>query len=106
MRLTPAPTRIAVAATLPLLVLLVAPRVAAAGEYSVAACQADSLSFSTRAFVDAAGQPDQVVAGEDHVHAAILPMARKLDWQVRHASMIASHLLRVFRYSSSASTAA
>jgi hypothetical protein len=54
MRLTPAPTRIAIATTLSVLVLLAAPRVAAAGEYSVAACQADSLSFSTRAFVDVA----------------------------------------------------
>jgi hypothetical protein len=45
-------TRGAVAGALYVLVILAAPRAAAAGQYSVAACQADQLGFSTRAFVD------------------------------------------------------
>jgi hypothetical protein len=39
-------------AMLSVLVALAAPRAADAGQYSVAACQADQLGFSTRAFVD------------------------------------------------------
>jgi hypothetical protein len=45
-------TRGAVAGALSVLVILAAPGAAAAGQYSVAACQADQLGFSTRAFVD------------------------------------------------------
>jgi hypothetical protein len=45
-------SRFALVSVLCLALLLMLPRPAAAGEYSVAACQADSLSFSTRAFVD------------------------------------------------------
>ena len=52
MRKIPSLTRCAIPGVLLLLVLLVGPGVAAAGEYSVAACQADPLGYSTRAFDD------------------------------------------------------
>ena len=52
MRKTPRLTRCLVPGVLSVLVLLVAPGAAVAGEYSVAACQADQLGFSTRAFDD------------------------------------------------------
>jgi hypothetical protein len=45
-------TRGAVAGAVFVLVILAAPGVAAAGQYSVAACQSDQLGFSTRAFAD------------------------------------------------------
>ena len=45
-------TRCAFASAICLDMVLILPRPADAGEYSVATCQADSLTFSTRAFVD------------------------------------------------------
>ena len=45
-------TRCAFASAICLALVLILPRPADAGEYSVATCQADSLTFSTRAFVD------------------------------------------------------
>jgi hypothetical protein len=45
-------TQGAAAGALCLVVILAAPRAATAGQYSVAACQADQLGFSTRAFAD------------------------------------------------------
>jgi hypothetical protein len=100
MRLTPAPTRIAVAVTLSLLVLLVAPRVAAAGEYSVAACQADSLGFSTRAFVDVATRgmstatllelpTDGELADRDIVPMHRVPCVGPV-WRFRSSSIVAA----------------
>jgi hypothetical protein len=53
---TPRLTRSVIPGVLALLLLLVAPGAAVAGEYSVAACQADALGFSTRAFDDFASQ--------------------------------------------------
>jgi hypothetical protein len=52
MHTSPALTRCAFASALCLAAVLMIARPAAAGEYAVAACQADSLTFSTRAFVD------------------------------------------------------
>ena len=52
MRKTPSLTQRAIPGVLLLLVFLVGPGVAAGGEYSVAACQADPLGYSTRAFDD------------------------------------------------------
>jgi hypothetical protein len=49
---SPALTRCAFAGVICLTLVLILPRPAGAGEYSVATCQADSLTFSTRAFVD------------------------------------------------------
>ena len=52
MRTTSTLTRCVIPGLLLMVVLFVAPGVAVAGEYSVAACQADPLGYSTRAFDD------------------------------------------------------